>query len=484
MKGLVSTIDIRPQGSRHDAGTRIELNLKPEVAEEISDAKLVEITRSYVRHVEIPIKVVGSDGSETEVIDIGYDFKLAEVMEPFKLDKISDYELVETQIEPARSEGITGKIGTILKKTEDGSLLPVYWAWRDFKSAFGSFGINVSQKGIFVTSWMGRNSWYSEGWYGELNVEQSDEVKLRVSRDSFVLSKSKNIIDKVIQSGISELLQGLFEKEWNKLEKESICKITNQIIEGYIKTGGRFEGFLYMTTNIEKVITKNFMFRVVKDGKIGYSPLNDFLASIESWILVPVGSDIKESVIQKEAEAIQKDCGNRYLILAESTISPRSAFEFLVDFLRSKHFRRITTSITNRQSYYEYIKGGEPIVEDNISFLSYSQKVADFGSERQLIATHIGLEIYMNREHRFVRKLMTILKRMQGKDLELVKAFFSEVGECLNTTMGKVSREDLRGLIDKQKIVLDMLEEKKFILRQEKEELVLKSEELPQWRYE
>lgn len=50
--------------------------------------------------------------------------------------------------------------------------------------------------------------------------------------------------------------------------------------------------------------------------------------------------------------------------------------------------------------------------------------------------------------------------------------------------MGKVSREDLRGLIDKQKIVLNMLKEREFISRQEKEELVLRKEELPEWRYE
>ena len=102
---------MRP-GSRHDAGTRVELKLKPGVTEELSDTKLIEVVKQYIRHVEIPIKVVGSDGNETEVIDEGYDFQLAEVMEPFKLDKISEYELVENQIEPNKSEGIKGKIGT------------------------------------------------------------------------------------------------------------------------------------------------------------------------------------------------------------------------------------------------------------------------------------------------------------------------------------------------------------------------------------
>jgi hypothetical protein len=474
---------VRP-GSRSDAGTRIELNLKPEIVEELSDTKLVEIVRHYVRHVEIPIKVAGSDGSETEVFDVGYDFKLAEVTEPFKLDKISDYEIVETQIEPAKSEGIRGRIGTILKKTEDGLLVPVYWAWRDFKSAFGSFGINVSQKGIFVTRRMGWNTWYSQGWYGELNVEQSDEVELRVSRDSFVLPKSENVIDRVIQSGISELLKGLFEKKWKNLEKENICKITHQIIEGYVSTGGRLRGSFYMTTEIKQTIMKNFMFRVVKDGKVGYSTLYDFLESIESWILVPFALDVEEAVILEEAEAIEKECGNSNLLLAGSQVSPRGAFEFLIEYTGGTYYWRITTSTSNRRSYYEYIKDREPIVEDSYSFLSYSMSIADFENEKQLLGTHIGLERFINREHRFIRKLMGISGRMKSKDLELVKAFFNEVGECLNTTMGKVSREDLRGLIDKQKIVLNMLEEREFISRQEKEELVLRKEELPEWRYE
>ncbi len=371
---------VRP-GSRHDAGTRVELNLKPAVAEELSDAKLVEIVRHYIRHVEIPMKVVGSDGNETEVIDAGYDFKLAEVMEPFKLEKISDYELVETQIKPTKSEGITGKIGTIFKKTEDGSLLPVYWAWRDFKSAFGDFGINVSQKGIFVTGWMGRNSWYREGWYGELNVEQSDEVELRVSRNSFVLSKSENIIDRVIQSGISELLKGLFKKKWKNLEKENICKITHQIIEGYVSTGGPLRESFYMTTEVKQTIMKNFMFRVVKDGKVGYSTLYDFLESIESWILVPFALDVEEAVVLKEAEAIEKECGNSNLLLAGSQVSPRGAFEFLIEYLGGTYYWRITTSISNRRSYYEYIKDREPVVEDSYSFLSYGMRIADFENE-------------------------------------------------------------------------------------------------------
>ncbi len=213
---------VRP-GSRSDAGTRIKLNLKPEVIEELSNTKLIEIVRYYIRHVEIPIQVVGSDGSETEVFEVGYDFNLAEIMEPFKLDKVSDYEKVETQINPVTSEGIRGKIGTILKKTEDGSLTPVYWPWRDFKSdfGFGAFGINVSQKGIFVTRQLGRNVWYRDGWYGELNVEQSDVLELRVSRDSFVLSRSGNVIDRVIQAGISELLEGLFKNQWKNLGEKN-----------------------------------------------------------------------------------------------------------------------------------------------------------------------------------------------------------------------------------------------------------------------
>jgi len=126
----------------------------------------------------------------------------------------------------------------------------------------------------------------------------------------------------------------------------------------------------------------------------------------------------------------------------------------------------------------------KPTVEDSFNLLSYSMSVADFANENQLIGTYIGLERFINREHRFIRKLMGIISRMRSKDLELVKAFFNEVGECLNTIMGKVSREDLRGLIDKQKIVLNMLEEREFISRQEKEELVLRKEELPEWRYE
>ena len=440
ISGIGEDVVVRP-GSRHDAGTRVELNLKPTVTEELSDTKLVETVRGYVRHVEIPIKVVGSDGSETEVFDTGYDFKLAEVMEPFKLDKISDYELAETQIEPSKSEGITGKIGTILKKAEDGSLLPVYWVWRDFKSTFGRFEINVSQKGIFVTRWMGRNSWYEEGWYGELNIEQSDEVELRVSRDSFVLSKSENIIDRVIQSGISELLEGLFEKKWKNLEKENICKITHQIIEGYMSIGGRFrESFYMMTPEIKQTIMKNFMFRVVKDGKIGYSTLYYFLESIESWILVPLALDVEEAVILEEAEAIEKECGNSNLLLAGSQVSPRGAFEFLIEYLGSTYYWRITTSTSNRRSYYEYIKDREPIVEDSYSFLSYGVRIADFENETQLLGTYIGLERFINREHRFIRKLMGLFGRIQSKDLELVKAFF-------------------------------------------KEELVIKREELPEWRY-
>ncbi len=474
---------VRP-GSRSDAGTRIELNLKPEVVEELSDTKLVEIVRHYIRHVEIPIKVVGSDESETEVLDAGYDFKLAEVMEPFKLDKIGDYELVEILIEPAKSEGIRGRIGTILNKTKGGLLVPVYWAWRDFNSTFGSFGINVSQKGIFVTRQMSTNTWYSEGWYGELNVEQSDEVKLRISRDSFVLSRSKNIVDRVIQSGISELLKGLFEKKWKNLEKENICKITHQIIEGYVRIGSQLKGSFYMTEDMKQTIMRNFMFRVVKDGKVRYSTLYDFLESIESWILVPFALDVEENVILEEAEAIEKECGNSNLLLAGSQVSPKGAFEFLVEYLGSTYYCRITTSTSNRRSYYEYIKDRGPIVKDSYSLFSYSMRIADFENETQLLGTYIGLERFINREHRFVRKLIGILNKLQSKDLELVKALSYEIGECLNTVMGKVSSKDLSELLKKQKIVLDMLEEREFVSRQEKEELVLRKEELPEWRYE
>jgi len=473
---------VRP-GSRHDGGTRVELNLKTTVTEELSDTKLVEIVRGYVRHVEIPIKVVGSDGSETEVFDAGYDFKLAEVMEPFKLEKISDYELAETQLEPSKSEGIRGKIGTILKKAEDGSLLPVDWVWRDFKSTFGAFDINVSHKGIFVTRNMGMNRWYEEGWYGELNIEQSDEIELRVSRDSFVLSKSENIIDRVIQSGISELLKEIFEKKWKNLEKESICKITHQITEGYTCVGGRFSEYFNMTTEMDQTIMNNFVFRVVKDGKVGYSNLHDFLESIESWILVHLDFDVKEGVILEKAELIEKECGNSNLLLAGSGQSVSGPLPFLIEYLGSKYYWRITTSTGNRRSYYEYIKGRGPIIEDRYRFLSYSMRIVDFENETQLLGTHIGLERFINREHRFIRKLMGIFGRIQSKDLELVRAFFYEVGECLNTVTGKLSSEGLSELINRQKIVLDMLEKRKFISMQEKEELVIKREELPEWRY-
>ncbi len=474
---------VRPS-SRHDAGTRVELNLKPMIAEELTDMKLVEIVRHYVRHVEIPIKVVGSDARETEVLDTGYDFKLTEVMEPFKLDKISDYELVETLIDPVKSGGIKGKIGTILRNTSDGSLVPVYWAWRDFKSAFGTFGINVSQKGILVAKHIGRSAWYNEGWYGELNVEQSDGLELRVSRDSFVLSRSKNIIDAVIQSGISELLGGLFEKKWSNLEKGDICKITHQIIEGYVSTSGTSREPFYMTTEMKQTIMKNFMFRVVKDGKVGYSTLYDFLESIGSWILVPLALDIEESVILEEAEAIEKECGNSNLLLAGPQIAPKGAFEFLIQFLGGTYYWRITTSPSNRRSYYEYIKDREPAVEDSFALVSYSMSLADFKNENQLIGTHIGLERFINREHRFIRKLMSIVNSMESVDLELVKSFFYEVGECLSIVERNLSKEDLQGLINKQRILLNMLEERKFVSRQEKEELVLRKEELPEWRYE
>jgi len=162
----------------------------------------------------------------------------------------------------------------------------------------------------------------------------------------------------------------------------------------------------------------------------------------------------------------------------------RGAFEFLIEYLSSTYYWRMTTSTSNRRSYYEYIKDRGPIVEDSYSFLSYSMRMADFENETQLLGTHIGLERFINREHRFIRKLMGIFGKIQSKDLELVKAFFYEIGECLNTVLGKVSNEDLSELINKQKIVLDMLEERKFISRQEKEELVIKREELPEWRYE
>jgi hypothetical protein len=474
---------VRPS-SRHDAGTRIELNLKPMVAEELTDMKLVEIVRHYVRHVEIPIKVAGSDARETEVLDTGYDFKLTEVMEPFKLDKISDYELVETLIDPVKSGGIKGKIGTILRKTSDGSLAPVHWAWRDFKSVFGSFGINVSQKGILVAKNIGRRAWYSEGWYGELNVEQSDELELRVSRDSFVLSRSKNIIDTVIQSGISELLGELFEKKWRNLEKGEICKITHQIIEGYVSMSGTVREPLYMTTEMRQKIMKNFMFRVVQDGKVGYSTLYDFLESIGSWILVPLSLDIEEAVILEEAEAIEKECGNSNLLLAGSQVAPKGAFEFLIEFLGGTYYWRITTSPSNRRSYYEYIRDREPAGEDSFAIVDYFMSLADFANENQLIGTYIGLRRFMNREHRFIRKLMSIISSIESVDLELVRSFFNEVGECLNTVSGKVSKEDLQGLINNQRILLNMFEERKFVSRQEKEELVLRKEELPEWRYE
>lgn len=181
--------------------------------------------------------------------------------------------------------------------------------------------------------------------------------------------------------------------------------------------------------------------------------------------------------------AIEKECGNSNLLLAGSQVSPRGAFEFLIEYLGSTYYWRITTSTSNRRSYYEYIKDREPIVEDSYSFLSYGMRIADFENETQLLGTHIGLERFINREHRFIRKLMDIFGRIQSKDLELVKAFFYEVGECLNSVMGKVSSEDLSELINKQKMVLNMLEEREYISRQEKEELVLRKEELPEWRY-
>jgi len=239
-----------------------------------------------------------------------------------------------------------------------------------------------------------------------------------------------------------------------------------------------------MTTEIKQTIMKNFMFRVVKDGKVGYSTLYDFLESIESWILVPFALDVEEAVILEKAEAIKKECGNSNLLMTGSQVSPRGAFEFLIEYLGGTYYWRITTSTSNKRSYYEYNKDREQTVEDSSKFLSYSMSVADFANENQLIGTYIELERFINREHRFIRKLMGLVSGMRSKDLELVRAFFYEVGECLSPIMGKVSMEDLRRLIDEQKIVLDMLEEREFISRQEKEELVLRKEELPEWRYE
>ena len=80
-------------GSRKEAGTRVELNLKDSVVKDLSDMKLIEIVKHYIRHVEIPIKVVGASGRESEVNDAGYEFQLSELLDPFKLEKLKDYQV-------------------------------------------------------------------------------------------------------------------------------------------------------------------------------------------------------------------------------------------------------------------------------------------------------------------------------------------------------------------------------------------------------
>ena len=75
------------------------------------------------------------------------------------------------------------------------------------------------------------------------------------------------------------------------------------------------------------------------------------------------------------------------------------------------------------------------------------------------------------------------LNKISGKDLDLVKAFFYEVGEYLNITRGLVSRKELEELIRKQKMILEMLNKNGLVTRNEVEELLIKKEELPEWRY-
>ena len=65
-----------------------------------------------------------------------------------------------------------------------------------------------------------------------------------------------------------------------------------------------------------------------------------------------------------------------------------------------------------------------------------------------------------------------------------MKAFFHEVGEYLSPIYGLVTSEELEELIRKQKMILDTLKSRELVTKNEVEELLIKKEELPEWRYE
>ena len=118
---------------------------------------------------------------------------------------------------------------------------------------------------------------------------------------------------------------------------------------------------------------------------------------------------------------------NLPLILAGSQISLKGPFEFLSEYFSQIFNYGIITSSNSRHSYYMFYKSNnveKSIENQQYKFLSFSMQIAEFTNQTYLLGTYIGLERFINKDHRFIRKIISILDELENEDMILLKELF------------------------------------------------------------
>jgi len=500
VEGLPEDFVIRP-GSRNEPGTTIELKLKKEIIEEINDELLETKVGYYARHVEFPIELVKRYGSKSYITDKGFDSSVEDLLKPFARPKAKQYEIVSSQIKPTKSNPIRGKIGIVLERTDDDHLMPSESFYDNFNEGLADFGIQISQKGIFVGSSEMRHSLgyhrgiapmgigyhvRGRGWIGDINIENASLLDLSLSREQLFKTTGTSALDKTINDYMSKILERLFAEYWNLFDRKKLAEITLGFISRYDFPGVRLPlNPIYQ--KLRDVLLKYFIFVCVVDKGVNLLSLNEFTNIADRWILMRRRINIEESKLKETIERLDKEYRKSQYILGDPS-GITEEYEFLEAFFNMRYDKSVIISNSNMESYYEYINCDKPIEERKPTFITYDQELCTFANQPQLLVTVIRLQSSMNRRHPFMETVVSNADKIEKANFSAYfRHFFEELSSfCSHLRFQhepKRTDENLNELVEKQNTLLNWLLENKLISKREANDLLLKKEDFPFWLF-
>jgi len=474
------------KGSRDSEGTTVELYLNQKIREELDDDLLEEKVRYYARHIEFPITVVKQNENEININDEGFDLKIVSYLKPSVAVSVHPYEIKEMNVESTESLVMRGKIGIALERDEEGYSKLIKRFYKDFIDGLQPFGVEISSKGFYVKEVGYGLPLAITGCVGDIDIEKSSSLNLNLSRNSFSRSGEQSILYNMLQKEFSRIIRELFEKDYKDLDREKLAVITNDLIISYInwRETDIGEEVIGINSDLVETIEECFIFVCFAEGKKEFLNVKELLQAGDSWILLRRNIDTEEIEIKQCIENIDKEYQKSIYILGDYSWVGEG-FDFLKGFFDTFYDRRVVVCESNKENYYEYSRIERGKSYPRPKFMGYNQKLGGFANKEELLLAAVHLKLILNTKHPFIQEILNagdVIYR--GKEYGFFNEFFDDLSRTYDVLGGKITKEELANLIDKQRVLIDWLVKNKYIDDKEAQKILISKRNFPSWLFE